>query len=186
MAKTPDYTLRGNDIHDSGPRANDYHGTASWSEVEAKFNHSEVDTNKHGAKQSKLDFRFDLVDPESMQRLAHVLWYGSTRYGVGNWKNIPIGDNLNHALYHIYQFLAGSSREDHLGHAFARIMFAMYIERNGTLVEQEQRTRDEQSGIMPEPTFTIDTIAAILRAQGLSTATRDLVVSELQKYVDGL
>lgn len=81
--------------------------------------------NERGGKQSALDYRFDLVDPLTMFTLARILDEGSRKYGDWNWRNITQSDNINHALSHIYAFLAGDKQDDHLGHAFCRLMFAL-------------------------------------------------------------
>lgn len=89
---------------------------------------SETVTNEQGGKQSRLDFRFDLFDPKAMFNLAGILDYGAKKYGVNNWKQIPRNDHLNHALVHIYAYLEGNRQDDHLGHAFCRLMFAIGTE----------------------------------------------------------
>lgn len=81
--------------------------------------------NELGGKQSRLDYRFDLVDPLTMFTLARILNEGAVKYGEYNWEKISLNDNLNHALSHIYAYLAGDSQDDHLGHAFCRLMFAL-------------------------------------------------------------
>lgn len=100
-------------------------------QLDAKFGHSEVATNKYGGRQSKMEHRFDLISPTAIMKLAHVLEYGSRRYGVDNWKVIEVNDHLNHALFHIYAYLAQDSKEDHLSHAFARVMMAIEIDAHG-------------------------------------------------------
>jgi hypothetical protein len=103
-------------------------------DLNSKFANAEIAVNEHGGKQSKLEFRYDLISPAALNILAHVLWYGFQRYGKDNWKKIPTEDHLNHALYHIYAHLAGNSDEDHLGHAFTRLMMAIEIDQNGMTV----------------------------------------------------
>lgn len=83
--------------------------------------------NEQGGKQSKLNYRFDLIDPLTMFALAEVCAYGAEKYGAFNWRRIDIESNLNHALTHIYAFLAGDTQDDHLQHAFCRLHFALSL-----------------------------------------------------------
>lgn len=89
-----------------------------------------VAVSDNGAKQSALPYRFDLVDPTVLFSLANILAEGSAKYGEWNWRGIGVGDNLNHALTHIYAYLAGDKQDDHLGHAFCRLMFAKSVAEN--------------------------------------------------------
>lgn len=84
-------------------------------------------TNTNGGRQSELKARFDLIDPEAALVLAQVLHEGAEVYGEGqdNWRRIPVNDHLNHAVAHVYRHLGGDTSEDHLGHAFCRLMFAV-------------------------------------------------------------
>lgn len=81
-------------------------------------------TLPNGAKQSASPYRLDLVPPLSLLDIATVLKHGADKYGVDNWRGIPVGDHINHALQHIYAFLAGDTQDNHLGHAACRMMMA--------------------------------------------------------------
>lgn len=80
--------------------------------------------------QDKNGFRYDLVSPHSMKRLARVFDLGSKKYGDFNWeKGMPIGDILNHALAHIYAYLEGEQTgEDDLAHAAWNLLAALHME----------------------------------------------------------
>lgn len=91
---------------------------------------AEVVTNPKGGKQSKITTRLDLIDPETLIRLGEILAEGSERYGDWNWLNIDMRSNLNHALRHIMLALDGNTDDDHLGHAFCRLMFACRKQRD--------------------------------------------------------
>ena len=84
-------------------------------------------TNEQGGKQSHLNYRFDLIDPLTMFALARVCAYGAEKYSAWNWRRIDINSNLNHALTHIFAYLAGDTSDDHLEHAFTRLMFALSL-----------------------------------------------------------
>jgi 5'(3')-deoxyribonucleotidase len=84
--------------------------------------------NENGGRQSELKYRFDLMYAPAMFSLANILAEGADKYGEWNWAKIGIHENVNHALSHIYAYLAGDGQDDHLGHAFCRMMFAKSIE----------------------------------------------------------
>ena len=59
--------------------------------------------------------------------------YGADKYGETfserNYTKIDTIEHLNHAVQHIYAFLAGDKQDDHLGHAIVRLMFAFDVEK---------------------------------------------------------
>lgn len=71
-------------------------------------------------------YRYDLLRPYAMQKLAEVLDYGAKKYGEENWRNVPIRDHLNHSLGHLISCLKEVNTHD-LSHAFCRIMFALEL-----------------------------------------------------------
>ena len=89
---------------------------------------AEVVTLPNGARQSRVEARFDLLDGRAMFRLARVMGYGATRYEPNNWRGIPVYDHINHALVHIFAYLAGDTQDDHLGHALCRLHMAVAVE----------------------------------------------------------
>lgn len=89
--------------------------------------------NDKGGKQSELTLRFDLLDTKAMFQLASILHQGAQKYGDNNWRNIPAQDHINHALVHIFAYLQHDTQDDHLGHAFCRLMFALGTEHDSTL-----------------------------------------------------
>jgi 5'-nucleotidase len=92
--------------------------------------------NENGGKQSKLDYRFDLFDPMPLFQLANIVATGAEKYGEWNWRRISVEENLNHALCHIFAHLAGDEQDDHLGHAFCRLMFALSVHLNPQELER--------------------------------------------------
>lgn len=62
--------------------------------------------------------RYDLVTPIGLRRVAETCQEGAQKYDDYNWeRGMPISDLLNHAISHLYNYLAGDRTEDHLGHA---------------------------------------------------------------------
>lgn len=82
-------------------------------------------TNADGGKQSATLYRADLLPPTAVLSVAKILKHGADKYGAENWRLIPRRDNLNHALIHVYAYLAGDRSDDHLEHAACRLLFAL-------------------------------------------------------------
>lgn len=93
--------------------------------------------NDGGGRQSALEVSFMLIDPFALWRLAEILYHGADSHGVDNWRKIPIEDHLDHAIAHIVQWCAGDRQDDHLGHAFCRMMMAVALE-----LERERNSKD--------------------------------------------
>ena len=89
----------------------------------------EMVENYNGGRQSKLDYRFDLIDTKAIFALANVLHTGEQEYGKDDWRKIDTEDHLNHALSHIYAYLAGDKQDNHLSHALCRCMMSIGVER---------------------------------------------------------
>ena len=86
---------------------------------------AEVVTNEKGAHQSRVEYRLDLVPPLALLSVGQVLKEGAEKYGVDNWRGIAPDEHINHALVHLYAFLAGDTQDDHVTHAACRILFAL-------------------------------------------------------------
>jgi hypothetical protein len=86
-------------------------------------------TNEKGGRQSYIKVAYVLMDSYAMNQMAQVLWHGANKYGVDNWKLIHSKDHVNHAMNHIFLWLAGDKTENHLVNAFTRLMFAVAMEK---------------------------------------------------------
>jgi hypothetical protein len=82
-------------------------------------------TNAAGAKQSATLYRCDLLPPHAILAVAWVLDNGARKYGPNNWHGIPVADHLNHALTHVFAWLAGDTQDSHLEHAACRVLMAL-------------------------------------------------------------
>lgn len=86
----------------------------------------EIETTPEGGKQARVSYAFHWCHPTAMLILARVMKEGGDKYGVLNWQRVPLEDNINHAIGHLYLFLEGrDEKEDHLAHAFARLLMAV-------------------------------------------------------------
>jgi hypothetical protein len=95
-----------------------------------------LEVTSTGAVQSSFPYKFANIPPEAMYILAEVLNYGVDKYCKDgsdttepNMRNISVKDHINHALGHIYAFLAGQTDEDHLSHALCRIVYAVTVQQ---------------------------------------------------------
>lgn len=71
--------------------------------------------------------RYDLITPIGLRALAKTYAEGAEKFGVCNWENgMPVTDLLNHAIAHIYTFLGGDRKEDHLAHAAWNVLGAIH------------------------------------------------------------
>jgi len=98
------------------------------SKVEGMGNNVPVKENKEGGKQSNIPYRFDLIDAPALFNMASVYREGAEKYEPDNWRKISVEEHLNHALAHIYAYLAGDYQEDHLGHAQCRMNMAKAVQ----------------------------------------------------------
>lgn len=85
-------------------------------------------TTPQGGQHSDTPYAFHLIDPYALCAIAKVHKEGAEKYGADNWRGIPIPDNLNHAIQHIYAYLAGDTQDEHLAHAACRLIFALALE----------------------------------------------------------
>lgn len=110
-----------------GPAVSPFDNTWSEQVVKTAYHDNDaIDTNEQGGKQSHLEYRFDLIEPEFMLRMAHVLHTGALKYGERNWQSIPMDHNIGRAIYHLEMALQGLDHsEDHFANAACRVMFAM-------------------------------------------------------------
>ena len=82
-------------------------------------------THQSGAKESHAPYAFTSIDPVALFRVAQIQRGGDDKYGRDNWRALPVDTHLNHALSHIFAYLAGDETDDHLGHAAVRALFAL-------------------------------------------------------------
>ena len=90
---------------------------------------AETVTYDNGASESKTELRFDLIPADEIATIAKVLGQGAAKYGDDNWKGLPTWTHLNHALQHIFAYLANDKSDDHLSHAATRLIFAMWSDK---------------------------------------------------------
>ena len=91
--------------------------------------------NEHGGKQSDTPYAFHMLPTSAVFGAAEVCAYGAKKYGETidnrNYVKIPTEEHVNHAIQHLYAYLAGDTQDDHLGHAIVRCMFAYDTAKRG-------------------------------------------------------
>lgn len=71
--------------------------------------------------------RYDLISPIGLEAVARTCAEGAAKYDDFNWeKGMPVHDLLNHALRHVYRYLAGDRSEEHLAHAAWGLLAAIH------------------------------------------------------------
>lgn len=94
---------------------------------------AETITHPNGAKESKAEFAATSLPPKALLAVAAVQKLGDDKYGVDNWRDIPVRDHLNHAQIHYLAHMAGDKQDKHLEHYATRALMALelYLEQNG-------------------------------------------------------
>lgn len=93
--------------------------------IEGMGKNVKTDTNNLGGHQSKLKYRFDLLPCESLFAISKTIAEGSKKYGEHNYLFIKTDDHINHALAHVFAYLAGDLQDEHLCHAATRLIMAL-------------------------------------------------------------
>ncbi len=87
----------------------------------------ETVVNAAGGKQSKIAERPTLLPPRATLAVSAVLTAGAAKYGESNWHLISTNEHLDHALRHIFKYLANDATESHLSHAACRLLMALEV-----------------------------------------------------------
>ena len=115
--------------------------------------------NENGGKQSDTPYGFHLLPISALFDAAKVAKYGADKYGETfsnrNYTKIPTIEHLNHAIQHIYAFLAGDTQDDHLGHAIVRLMFAYDCNEKAT---ENTKYCGKSSGCSDHATISAQTV----------------------------
>ena len=93
----------------------------------------ELTCNKHGGKQSKIHGACSELPPYATLELSRILEEGARKYGSKNWHKISVLSEIDHALNHIFRFLAVhttyAEMKEHeledLSHGACRMMMAL-------------------------------------------------------------
>jgi hypothetical protein len=90
-----------------------------------------VDHN--GFSQSESPYRFDLMPPLAIASVAKILKHGADKYGAWSFLLGSPDDHLNHAIQHIFAYIAQDTTEidgdilEHMRHAACRILFTLEV-----------------------------------------------------------
>jgi hypothetical protein len=92
-----------------------------------KLREGETETNAQGGKHSFTLARYDAVPPVVLRLLAQCNGFGLRKYGLHNWKKIPLEEHIGHAMNHLVEWSAGDRSEPHLVNALTRVAFALTL-----------------------------------------------------------
>ncbi len=77
------------------------------------------------------NYAYTLLSPIGLRRVAATCKEGELKYSAYNWeKGMPVREMLEHGLQHIFQYLDGDRKEDHLAHAAWNLLAAMHSEES--------------------------------------------------------
>ena len=127
-------------------------GGYSWSGTTTK-------TFESGAQREALEheFRFDLISPFALGRLAETYAEGAMKYDDHNWrKGMPFSSLLNHLLYHINLYSQGDRSEDHLAHAAWGLFAMMEFEVTDPAQNDLYFNDTEAPAEVPDPSYHPD------------------------------
>lgn len=85
-----------------------------------------------------LPFDMTELDAEAIFALASTMQSGAIKYGSRAWTKVPLAEHVNHAMAHMLLWSNNDISEDHLRHAFARMMMAVAL-------DTKERKEDEGS-----------------------------------------
>lgn len=87
--------------------------------------------------------RYDLIAPLALERVAATYAEGAVKYSDWNWRaGMDFQTTANHALRHVFKWLARDTSEDHLAHAAWGLLALMQFEAEGR-TELDNRYRRE-------------------------------------------
>jgi hypothetical protein len=105
---------------------------------------------KTGGKRKGCDIRFDLLEPEFITAMAHIMSVGAKKYGDYNWQKGLSGANggINHAIKHLMEYQANTPndygpRKMHLVQVAVNAMFEFYYDGQR---EAKKEMMDEKLG----------------------------------------
>ena len=100
-----------------------------------------TEVNENGGRQSATPYAFHFLPPHALFAAAEVAKYGAEKYGEPllnrNYKKIPPEEHVNHAIQHLFAYLAGDESDDHLSHAILRAMFAYEVDHERDRIDGE-------------------------------------------------
>lgn len=127
--------------------------------------------------------RWDLLSPIGLRRVAGTCGEGAKKYSEYNWENgMPVLTMLNHAIRHIFKYLAGDRSEDHLAHAAWNLLAACHSEELWPELNKNLRG----SGCKP-PVVTIPHhVGETVKVTGGMFSGRVLTIDEVHRdYIFG-
>ena len=138
----------------------------------------------------KAGVMYHLITPIGLRRIAETYKEGFDKYGAFNWeRGMPIGDILNHAIAHIYDYLSGKkTNEDDLAHAAWNLLAAMHMEETHPELDHQLRFKLQKvkdMDISNPSAIAIEIAARVWTDQEMSSVTMDPEAAiEIAKILD--
>ena len=89
--------------------------------------------------------RYDLIPFVALRRLAARYGLGAEIHGDRNWEGgVPASETANHAVQHLFKWLAGDRSEDHLAAAAWGCFALMYYEETRPECIDTPKPEDEE------------------------------------------
>ena len=99
--------------------------------------------------------RLDLLEPDFLEAMGHIMYVGAKKYGVNNWKKGLPGEKSghNHAMKHLLEFMQGVPNdygppEMHYAQVAINAMFQFFEERNKRLAVEDKVCEDLKEEIV--------------------------------------
>jgi hypothetical protein len=73
-----------------------------------------------------IPYRYDLLPPEVLIKKAQLMWKGLQKHTEGDWQELGVQGNLNHAIAHIMAYTQ-TKDYSHLAKAGLRCDFALSL-----------------------------------------------------------
>ncbi|KKM03386.1 hypothetical protein LCGC14_1774980 [marine sediment metagenome] len=91
---------------------------------------AQLESNKNKVTGAFPDgYRYDLIPPVALRRLAKVFHEGAMKHGEHNWKGgMSVATCINKIMGHLTKYQIGSTEEDHLGNALCRAAMMVHSE----------------------------------------------------------
>lgn len=115
----------------------------------------EIEIVAGGGKGTKREGWPTEIPPRALLEVAKVMKHGAEKYGSKNWHGNTVNVELDHALNHIYLFLADEGFDvEELSHAAARCLMALdHVLRNFPMRDdfpiQESNPKEELPSCVP-------------------------------------
>ncbi len=99
-----------------------------------------------GTKKDEGKSRIELIDPDMIEALGHVMRLGAIKYADDDWRGLTTRRVTGAALRHVFAYLKGQDLDPefgthHLINAIAELQFAYAISRDSPELDNRYRKK---------------------------------------------